>query len=282
LDNVWVQVVGAGGEVVPVGVVGELVVGGMAVALGYVGDGVDGERFVVDRWSGSGGRVFRTGDLGRWRADGVLEFVGRVDRQVKVRGVRVEPGEVEAVLVSHPVVREAAVVAREAPGGGVELVGFVVVEAGAGVDGLRGWLRSRLIEQMVPAHLVAMGALPKLVNGKLDRAALVGRGDVGVVGHEFEAPDGAGEEAVAAVFAELTGAARVGRHDDFFADLGGHSLLATRAVSRLRPAFGRDIPLRLLFEHPTVTDLTAAITTLTPTDTPDTITTLDRRHYRTP
>jgi hypothetical protein len=211
-----------------------------------------------------------------------LEFVGRADRQVKVRGVRVEPGEVEAVLVSHPVVEEAAVVARAATGGGVELVGFVVVEAEAGVDGLRGWLRSRLVEQMVPAHLVAMAVLPKLANGKLDREALSGRGAGGGVGHAFEAPVGVGEEAVAAVFAELTGAVRVGRHDDFFADLGGHSLLATRAVSRLGPSFGRDIPLRLLFEHPTVRDLTAAITALAPTGTPDTIAALDRQHYRTP
>jgi acyl-coenzyme A synthetase/AMP-(fatty) acid ligase len=282
LDNLWVQVVGPAGEVVPVGVVGELVVGGPQVALGYVGE-VEGDRFVADRWSGTTAPVYRTGDVGRWRADGVLEYVGRADRQVKVRGVRVEPGEVEAVLVAHPAVVEAAVVARPGVDGGVELVGFVVV-AGAevGADGVRGWLRARLVEQMVPAHLVVVAALPKLANGKVDRDALGSGAAGGDRRRPYEAPQGPDEQAVAAVFAELTGATRVGRHDDFFADLGGHSLLATRAVSRLRRPFGRDIPLRLLFEHPTVADLAPALAALAPTlDTAPAITAQPRERYRT-
>jgi hypothetical protein len=282
LDNLWVQVVGPAGEVVPVGVVGELVVGGPQVARGYVGE-VEGERFVADAWSGTTAPVYRTGDLGRWRAEGVLEYVGRADRQVKVRGVRVEPGEVEAVLVGHPGVAEAAVVARPGPDAGVELVGFVVMaDPAVGADAVRGWLRARLVEQMVPAHLVVVGALPTLANGKVDRDAL----GAGAVGGEhriaYEAPRGPEEAAVAAVFAELTGAARVGRHDDFFADLGGHSLLATRAASRLRRPFGRDVPLRLLFEHPTVADLAPVLAALGPTpDTAPAITAQPREQYRT-
>jgi acyl-coenzyme A synthetase/AMP-(fatty) acid ligase len=260
LDNVWVRVLDPAGELVPVGVVGEIHVGGAGVSPGYVGAAAAAasERFVSDPLAPEDGPLYRTGDLGRWRADGRLEFCGRADRQVKVRGVRVEPGEVEHALERHPAVREAAVVCRPGPEG-TELVGFVV-PAGepAGADALRAHLRALLPDQMVPAHLSALDELPRLPNGKTDRAALALAAPAADRAPVHEPPATDEEWAVAEVFGDLTDTATVGRHDDFFA-LGGHSLLATRAVSRLGRRLDRAVPLRLLFERPDVAGLAAAI-----------------------
>jgi amino acid adenylation domain-containing protein len=284
LDNVRVLVLGRGGEPVPIGVTGELFVGGAGVALGYVGRSeLSEDRFVADRFSAAEGeRLYRTGDLARWRTDGVLEFVGRADRQVKVRGVRVEPGEVEEVLTGHPDVREAAVVAR--PGeSGVELAGFVVLAQQApGIDGLRAFLRARLPEQLVPAHLIPVASIPRLPSGKIDRATLAQRTETAPQPHPYEAPASREEQLVAQVFSDLTGVDQVSRYDDFFA-LGGHSLLATSAVSRLSNRLGKNIPLRLLFEHPTVMELALAADRLatSPGQEADQIIPLDRRDFRT-
>jgi amino acid adenylation domain-containing protein len=284
LDNVRVLVLGRGGEPVPIGVVGELFVGGAGVALGYVGrPELSEERFVADRFSAvEGERLYRTGDLARWRPDGALEFVGRADRQVKVRGVRAEPGEVEEALTGHPDVREAAVVARRGESG-VELAGFVVLaELASGVDGVRAFLRARLPEQLVPAHLIPVESLPRLPNGKIDRTTLAQRTDTTPQpDSSYEAPATREERIIAQVFTDLTGTQLVSRYDDFFA-IGGHSLLATRTISRLRNQLGKDIPLRLLFEHPTVMGLAQAVDGLarSPSQEADRIVPLDRQSFR--
>ncbi len=234
---------------VPVGVAGEIYLGGVGLARGYVGrPELTAERFVADPFGPAGGRLYRTGDLGRWRADGVVEFLGRSDGQVKLRGLRIEPGEIEAALLEHAAVAQAAVVVwRE------RLVAYV---AGRGAEvaaaALRAHLASRLPAHMLPQGYVWLAALPRTASGKLDRRALpepVWREAEG-----FEAPQGAVEELLAALWAELLGRDRVGRHDNFF-DLGGHSLLAVQFVHRCLQIPGITMALRNLFEYPTVAEL---------------------------
>jgi amino acid adenylation domain-containing protein len=248
---------------VPVGVPGELYVGGPSVARGYLNRPVlTAERFVPDPFSGEpGARMYRSGDRVRWRADGLLEFVGRTDFQVKVRGFRVEPGEVEGVLASHPAVREAAVVVR-GTGGDRRLVGYVTAETAGGVTAaeLRSHLVGRLPEYMVPAALVVLDAMPLTAHGKTDRRALPEPGPAAEA-DGFVPPRTPTEEVLAGTWAAVLGIERVGAHDDFFA-LGGHSLLATRVVSRVRGAFGVELPLRALFEAPSLAGLAARVDAL--------------------
>ncbi|HEX2095689.1 MAG TPA: amino acid adenylation domain-containing protein [Longimicrobiaceae bacterium] len=255
------HVLDASGEPAPVGVPGELFVGGDGVARGYLRrPDLTAERFVPDPFSAEpGARLYRTGDRVRWRPDGALEFLGRVDRQVKVRGFRIEPGEVEAVLAGHPRVRDAAVVVGEDAAGERRLVGYAAPPEGeqVGTAELRAYLRERLPEHMVPAALVVLDALPLTPSGKIDRRALPAPDTL---------PDGEGtveprtptEEIVAGIWADVLCVERVGIHDSFF-DLGGHSLLATRIVSRVRSVLGVELPLRLLFEAPTVAALAAQV-----------------------
>jgi amino acid adenylation domain-containing protein len=253
-------VVDRGLRLQPPGIPGELCLGGGSLARGYLGrPGLTAEKFVPDPFGPPGSRLYRTGDLARLRPDGALEYLGRLDRQVKLRGYRIEPGEIEAALGEHPAVREAAVIARDSI-----LVGFLVVDPEAPVPGkadLEDFLRERLPAPLVPSAFLILPALPLTPNGKVDRAALGRLGETVEAAREeagFEMPRGAVEETLAAVWSDLLGRERIGRHDSFF-DLGGHSLLATRVVSRLRGTLGVEIPLRAVFETPTLAGLAARI-----------------------
>jgi amino acid adenylation domain-containing protein len=245
---------------VPPGVAGELFIGGDGLARGYLNrPELTAERFVPDPWE-AGGRLYRTGDLVRRRADGAIEFLGRLDNQVKIRGFRIEPGEIEAVLSGHPEVRECAVLALRGADG-MRLVAYV--SGPARTEALRGWLQERLPDYMIPGAFVVLEALPLTPNGKVDRKALIAAGALGVTateaqGEGYAAPRDPTEELLAGLWAEVLRLDRVGVHDDFFA-LGGHSLLATQVVSRIRAVLGVELPLRELFEHPTVAALAGAV-----------------------
>jgi len=250
LSNTRLHVVDPALELVPTGLPGELAIGGDGLARGYVRcPGATAARFVPDPFARRPGeRLYRTGDLVRYRpAEGAVEFHGRYDSQVKLRGFRIELGEVESALVRDPEVAAAAVLLRQDEAGNPRLVAYVV---GGDEEGLRRRLRERLPEVMVPAAFVFLPALPLTPNGKVDRAALPAPATC-----PRPAADGAArtpqEEILAALWGEVLGRAEVGLEEDFF-DLGGHSLLATQLVSRVREAFGVELPIRSLFEAPTV------------------------------
>ncbi|QRN99308.1 amino acid adenylation domain-containing protein [Archangium violaceum] len=254
--NTRIHILDARLEPVPVGVAGELYIAGVQVGRGYLGrPELTAERFVPDPYGGTpGARMYRTGDLARYQEDGSIEYLGRVDFQVKVRGFRIELGEVEAELEAWPAVREAVVVVREDVPGDKRLVAYVVGQAGQALEVgvLREQLKARLPEYMVPSAFVVLEALPLSPNGKVDRKALpVPGGAQGAREDTYVAPRNELETDLARIFGELLQVEKVGIHDDFFA-LGGHSLLATQVISRLRDALQVEVPLRKLFESPTV------------------------------
>ncbi|MFC7396829.1 amino acid adenylation domain-containing protein [Chelatococcus sp. GCM10030263] len=244
---------------VPVGSPGELYVAGMGLARGYLKrPGLTAERFVADPFGGANSRMYRTGDVAILRGDGALVFVGRADHQVKIRGNRVEPGEVAAILDRHPSVARCVVVGWDAPRGDKQLVAYVV---GAGdvapdVSELSRHLAQLLPDFMVPQAFVVLDALPLTANGKLDRKALPPPDYAALIGED--APRTAREEALCQLFAEILGLPRVGINDSFFA-LGGHSLLATRLANRIRNRLGIEIPMRMVFDAPTVASLAVAL-----------------------
>jgi amino acid adenylation domain-containing protein len=252
ISNTTVYVVDAALRPVPVGVAGELYTGGEGVARGYLGrPAMTAERFVPDPFGKPGSRMYRTGDRVRWNAQGVVEYLGRIDQQVKVRGFRIELGEIETRIRQHADVRECVVVAREDAPGDKRLVAYVVGHADA--EALRAHVRETLPDYMTPAAFVSLEALPLNPNGKVDRRALPAPEYVGAE-DAFVAPRTPAEEVLAGIWAEVLRVERVGARDSFF-DLGGHSLLATRVVSRIREVFGAELPLRALFEGPTVAEL---------------------------
>ncbi|MER7825725.1 amino acid adenylation domain-containing protein [Streptomyces sp. NPDC096097] len=264
LDDTRLYVLDGRGRPVPQGAVGELCVGGTGVARGYLGrPGLTARQFTPDPYGTPGARMYRTGDLARRRPDGTVDYLGRSDQQVKIRGHRIEPGEIEAELARSPRVGHAAVVVREDTPGEQHLVAYVVPSEGRVADPaeLRRALADRLPAYMLPSAIVSLAALPVTPNGKLDRRALPAPPEEGALRAEFAAPATATEELAAAVWGEVLGTGRIGRHDDFFA-LGGHSLRATRAVSRLGARLGTGVPLRLLFEHPTLERFASALDAL--------------------
>ncbi|HEX8355631.1 MAG TPA: condensation domain-containing protein, partial [Pyrinomonadaceae bacterium] len=259
IANARLYVLGVWGEVVPAGAPGELYIGGAGVARGYLNrPGLTAERFVPDPFSEEpGARLYRTGDVVRHLADGRLEYLGRSDQQVKVRGFRVELGEVEAALNQHPGVREAVAAVSE-EGGHRRLVGYVVPVDAEGAreelsaGELRRHLSERLPEHMVPSLFVFLDALPLTPNGKVDRKALPApEAAAQEAGRERAAPRTPDEEILCAVWEEVLGISRIGVRDNFF-DLGGHSLLATQVISRVKQIFEVELSLRNVFESPTV------------------------------
>ena len=244
----------------PAGVVGELAIGGDLLARGYLNrPGLSAERFVPNPFDAGGGRLYRTGDLVRWNRTGELEYVGRIDHQVKVRGFRIEPGEIEAALCNDHRVRDAVVVVKEI-GGQASIVAYAVLETEAGerdADALRKPLLAQLPSYMVPHHIVLLASLPLTPNGKLDRDALPlpsSQRDEA----RYLAPRTHTEQTLASIWSDLLGVARVGASDDFFA-LGGQSLIALRLVAALRAHLTVELPLQQVFAYPLLADLAQAI-----------------------
>jgi amino acid adenylation domain-containing protein len=263
LCNVVLRVLDERGRLVPVGVEGEIYVGGEGVARGYRhGADLTAERFVADGYSArAGARIYRTGDRGRYLSDGSIEFKGRTDEQLKVRGFRIEPGEIESALAEHEGVKEAIVVAREEMGGEKRVVAYIIAgqEGRPSISELRSHLKERLPDYMIPSAFVYLEALPLTSHGKLDRRALPAPdAERPALADAFLAPRSVVEELLATIWSEVLGGVRVGVNDNFF-ELGGHSLLATQVMSRVREAFGVEVALRSLFEQPTVGELAETI-----------------------
>ncbi|MCF2135391.1 amino acid adenylation domain-containing protein, partial [Mycetohabitans sp. B3] len=259
IPDLKIYLLDAHGQPVPLGAVGELYIGGGGVARGYLNrPELTAERFVRDPFSDApDARMYKTGDLARYLSDGNLAYVGRNDDQIKMRGFRIEPGEIEACLAAHPQVRDVVVLVR---GEGLDkrLIAYVVAEPDDALASmLRTYVATRLPEYMVPAAFVRLDALPLTPNGKLDRRALP-EPDADALAHQaYEAPQGELETTLASIWSELLGVERVGRHDSFFA-LGGHSLLAVRLMNRVG-ALGADVPLAALFASPTLAAFAAGV-----------------------
>jgi len=254
----------------PIGVAGEVYVGGIGLVRGYMNrPDLTAERFIPDPFANrAGGRLYRTGDLARYLPDGTLEYLGRIDQQVKIRGFRIELREIESVLRQHPSVQDAVVLAIREQGGDTRLVAYVV---GSMQDNhedtslqaalLRSFLQQHLPDYMLPAIFVALEALPLLPNSKVNRNALPAP-DAAALGQStattYEAPRTPMEELLVEIWADVLKRERIGIHDNFF-DIGGHSLLATQVISRIRTVFHVDLPVRSLFENPTVESLLISI-----------------------
>lgn len=262
ISNTHIHILNDRCRPVPVGVAGEIFIGGIGVARGYLRrEQLTAQRFVDDPFSSRPGQtLYRTGDLGCWTSDGAIEYLGRNDFQVKIRGFRIELGEVEAQIVRHPQVKEAAVIAREDVPGQKRLVAYVVPTQGATISALdlQTFVKRALPDHMVPGALVLLERMPLTPNGKLDRRALPAP-DVADFGDaEYTAPQGAIEKVLAKIWGDLLRLEQVGRGANFFA-LGGHSLLAMQAAVRIRSALSIEVPVRMLFDAPTVEQLAARI-----------------------
>jgi aspartate racemase len=258
IANTQCYILDAGLDPVPVGVAGELHIGGVGLARGYLNrPELTAEKFIRDPFSDKPeARLYKTGDLCRYLPDGNIEYLGRLDQQVKIRGFRIELGEIEAVLGRHSGVRESVVVAREDAAGNKQLVGYVVPQAGQAltVTALREHLLRQLPDYMVPAAFVVLEQLPLTPNGKVDRKALPAPEQRLATGVEYVAPQTATEIKLAQIWRELLGVEQIGLRDNFFA-LGGHSLLAVRMVNEIRRQIKFDLSLRMLFQHPTIHEL---------------------------
>jgi amino acid adenylation domain-containing protein len=263
IANLSVYVLDGRGQPVPIGANGELYIGGVGVARGYLNrEQLTQDKFVPDTFSsGPGARMYRTGDLGRWRPDGNIEFLGRNDFQVKIRGFRIELGEIEARLTEHPDVREALVIASEPTPGDKRLIAYYIpadighpTQHAPTAEELRSHVCARLPEYMAPAAYVRLHSLPLTVNGKVDRKALPLPGSDAYTSRDYQQPAGETEIALAKLWADLLKLERVGRHDSFF-ELGGHSLVAVRMMARVGASFGKHVALASFIQTPTVAAL---------------------------
>jgi len=267
LANMQIHILDEGQRPVPVGVAGELYIGGIGLSRGYLNrPELTAKSFVPDSFSiEPGQRLFGTGDLARRRSDGAIEFLGRADHQVKLRGLRIELGEIEATLEEHPAVRHAAVMLREFTSGDQRLVGYVLPKNGTPptTKELRTFLSEKLPMMMVPSVFVLLDTLPLLPNGKLNRQALP-LPDTRDLETDYVGPGDSLEETLATIWGEVLGLKQVGIHDNFF-ELGGHSLLATRILSRVREVLRIEVPLRSLFQTPTIAKMAEVARGLTPT-----------------
>ncbi len=262
IANTEIYILDSRQQLLPIGVPGELVIGGLGVARGYLGrPELSAEKFIPDSFgSRPGARLYRTGDLARWRRDGRIEVIGRIDNQVKLRGFRIELGEIESVLGEHPAVRQAVVMCREDRPGDKRLVAYVtaVPDAALSNTALREFAKRQLPDYMVPSLCVFLDALPLTPNGKINRLALPAPEASVAEAIEYVAPRNEEEKILAQLWAEVLGLPRVSINDNFF-DIGGHSLLATQLITRIQKAFGGHIALRTLFEASTVADFSEVL-----------------------
>ena len=269
MENRQIHILDRSRQLAPAGVAGEIYIGGAGVARGYLNrPDLTAERFLPDPFAGGDARLYKTGDLGRWRQDGTIEYLGRNDHQVKIRGFRIELGEIEAQLVAHPKVKEVAVIATdEVSGEKRSIVAYVVAEeagdagARATVEDLRRHLERALPDYMIPAAFVMLDSFPMTPNGKLDRRALPAPDVAGQGQRPYEPPQGEVEQCIAKIWQQLLRLARVGRHDNFF-DVGGHSLSAMQAIVEVRSALSIRLPVRSLFESPTLKGFSARVDAL--------------------
>jgi len=264
IANTQIYILDAHLEPIPIGVPGELCIGGVGVARGYLNrPELTAEKFIRDPFrSEPDARLYKTGDLARYLPDGNIEFLGRVDHQVKIRGFRVELGEIEAVLCQHPAIREAIATVLEDNRRDTRLVGYVVARSEESFDAseVRKYLKQKLPEYMIPSALVLLDELPLTLNGKVDRNALPAPDqDRPQLEDVYQPPRTRGEETLVAIWGEVLKLDKIGIHDNFF-ELGGHSLLATQIISRIRNSFSIELPLRHMFESPTVAAMAVVIT----------------------
>jgi amino acid adenylation domain-containing protein/FkbH-like protein/thioester reductase-like protein len=261
IANAQIYILDRYGAPVPIGVTGEIHIGGAGVARGYLGQPeLTAQRFITNPFSTDQSRLYKTGDLGRWRADGTIEFLGRNDHQVKIRGFRIELGEIEMQLARHEQVKEATVVAREDVPGEKRLVAYVTQrdQSRPSVDALRKHLKGVLPEYMVPSAFVILESLPLTPSGKLDRRALPAPEFGAYASSQYEPPQGEVEEGLARIWQELLQVERVGRQDNFF-ELGGHSLLAVKSLFKINQSFGCPLRVTDVYRSPTMRDLAIRI-----------------------
>jgi acyl carrier protein len=260
--NTRVYVLDANKQPVPVGVPGELYLSGVQVAKGYIHrPELTAEKFLNDPFS-PGSRMYKTGDRVRFLADGNLEYLGRTDDQVKWRGFRIEPGEIEAKLAEHPQVQQAAVLLREDTPGDKRLVAYIIgaTEDAPDTGAIRNWLKEQLPDYMVPSSCMVLGEMPLTPSGKIARR-LLPVPDYAEASLAYVGPRTPAEEVLAQIWAQVLNLPRVGIHDDFF-ELGGHSLMATQLISRVRDALGVELPLKLVFRNPSIAQLGNAVDTI--------------------
>ena len=259
IANTRIYILDKNGRPQPVGVPGELCIGGTGVARGYIARAeLTAQKFIPDPYGKPGDRYYKTGDLSRWRADGTIEFLGRMDHQVKVRGFRIELAEIESALGGHPSVRQCVVVARDDHSGDKRLVAYVARQGEGSDSDLRAFLKSKLPDYMVPSAFVFLDTLPLTPNGKIDRKALPAPEQMFSRQRAFAGPSTPLEQKLATIWSRVLGLEKVSVDDDFF-ELGGHSLMAVSLFTEIERKLGKNLPLATLFQAPTIRQLAAII-----------------------